>query len=143
MFLIASSACCRASISLQIDFGLFTIYKDLLAIKRYGNMVKYQNQTASGQVLSAIFFHSSQLSCHIRKPTISIGKNKGADQLCSNCTADQHLCFCSIDSTMLPLSEPEISSFELFTVAVQPGLYWSWSDTQIVNFLTQMLITLF
>ena len=35
--------------------------------------------------------------------------NKGADQLCSNRTADQHLCFHYIDSTIslhvLPLSE--------------------------------------
>ena len=28
-----------------------------------------------------------------RKPTKCLGKNKGADQLCSNCTADQRLCF--------------------------------------------------
>ena len=28
----------------------------------------------------------------IRKPTVCICENKGADQLCSNCTADQHLC---------------------------------------------------
>ena len=27
------------------------------------------------------------------KPTICIGENKGADQLCSNWEADQHLCF--------------------------------------------------
>ena len=30
-------------------------------------------------------------------------KNKGADQLRSNCAADQHLYFCYIDSTMLLL----------------------------------------
>ena len=34
----------------------------------------------------------------IRKPAICMGKNKGADQLCSNCTADQRLCFRYIDS---------------------------------------------
>ena len=27
------------------------------------------------------------------KPTICIGENKGADQLCGNCEADQCLCF--------------------------------------------------
>ena len=32
--------------------------------------------------------------CHIiRKTDFCLGENKGADQLCSSCTADQHLCF--------------------------------------------------
>ena len=34
------------------------------------------------------------------KPTICIGENKGADQLRSNCEADQRLCFCYTDSTI-------------------------------------------
>ena len=33
------------------------------------------------------------MSRHIRKPTICIDENKGADQLCSNYIADQRLCF--------------------------------------------------
>ena len=33
------------------------------------------------------------MSHHIRKPTIYICENKDADQLYSNCTADQRLCF--------------------------------------------------
>ena len=53
------------------------------------------------------------VSCHIRKPTICIGKNKGADQLCSNRTADQHLCFRYMDST-IPLLKSEISSSNFF-----------------------------
>ena len=44
------------------------------------------------------------------KPTICIGKNKGADQLCSNCTADQHLCFRYTDSTILLLLISKIYS---------------------------------
>ena len=39
------------------------------------------------------------LSHCIRKPTTCISEIKGADQLCSNCTADQHLCFHCIDGT--------------------------------------------
>ena len=35
----------------------------------------------------------------IRKQTICICENKDADQLCSNCTADQCHCFCYIDGT--------------------------------------------
>ena len=38
------------------------------------------------------------MSHGMRKPTICIGENKAADQLCSNCTADQHLCFRCRDS---------------------------------------------
>ena len=34
------------------------------------------------------------------KPAICIGENKGADQLRSNCEADQRLCFRYTDSTI-------------------------------------------
>ena len=49
------------------------------------------------------------MSLCVRKPTVCIGENKAADQLCSNCTADQRLCLRYKDSTILLLSE--ISSF--------------------------------
>ena len=39
---------------------------------------------------------------HMGKPTICLGENKGADQLHSNCEADQRLCFRCTDSS-LPL----------------------------------------
>ena len=45
------------------------------------------------------------------KPTICIGENKGADQLRSNCEADQRLCFRYLDSTIPLLLKSEISSF--------------------------------
>ena len=45
------------------------------------------------------------------KPTICICENKGADHLCSNCTADQRLCFRYSDSTIPLLLKSEISSF--------------------------------
>ena len=47
----------------------------------------------------------------IRKPDFCLCENKGADQLCSNCTADQRLCFPYTDSTMPCLLISEISSF--------------------------------
>ena len=59
---------------------------------------------------------------NVRKLDIWLNENKGADQLCSNCTADQPLCFCSKDSMMLLLSRYEISSFLLLCLAVEPGL---------------------
>ena len=45
------------------------------------------------------------------KPTVCIGENKGADQLRSNCEADQRLCFRYSDSTIPLLLKSEISSF--------------------------------
>ena len=51
------------------------------------------------------------------KPTISIGENKGADQLRSNCEPDQHLCFGYSDSTVPLLLKSEISR----SVCVGPG----------------------
>ena len=50
------------------------------------------------------------LSCHMGKATICSGKNKGADQLCSNCEADQRFCFRYTDSTIPLLSKSKISS---------------------------------
>ena len=38
-------------------------------------------------------------------PTICIGENKGADQLCGNREADQRLCFCFTDSSIPLLSK--------------------------------------
>ena len=64
--------------------------------------------------LKEIYFHSdifSKMRCRMGKPTICIGENKGADQLCNNCTADQRLCFRCMDSTILLLLKSEISSF--------------------------------
>ena len=46
----------------------------------------------------------------MRKPDFCICENKGADQLCSNCTADQHLCFRYSDSTIPLLLIAKISS---------------------------------
>ena len=52
------------------------------------------------------FFHrallqNTYLSRLMRKPTICICETKGTEQLCSNCEADQCLCFRYMDSTVL------------------------------------------
>ena len=52
--------------------------------------------------------HCMLLSCRMGKPTICIGENKGADQLRSNCEADQRLCFHYTDSTIPLLSKSKI-----------------------------------
>ena len=53
----------------------------------------------------------------MRKPDFCLYENKDADQLRSNCEADQRLCFRYSNST-IPF-QSEFSSFKLFSVAVQ------------------------
>ena len=79
----------------------------------------------------------------MRKPAICICKNKGADQLCGYRTADQRFCFCYIDSTIPLLPKSEISSFLPSSVAVQPGLCRTWSETPKTGFLVTGLICIF
>ena len=50
------------------------------------------------------------MSRRMGKSTICIGENKGADQLRSNCEADQRLCFRYAVSTIPLLSKSKISS---------------------------------
>ena len=75
----------------------------------------------------------------MRKPEFGLCKNKGADQLCSNCTADQCLCFRYKDSAMPHLLISKISSFKPLSVTVQADLSnlsvtvqadlcWTWSE---------------
>ena len=52
----------------------------------------------------------------MRKPDFDLCENKGADQLCSNCTADQRLCFRDTQSTIPLLHKSEILS----QVCVEP-----------------------
>ena len=52
-----------------------------------------------------------QMNRVTRKPDFCLCENKGADQLRSNCEADQRLCFRYTDSTLSLLIKSEISSF--------------------------------
>ena len=70
----------------------------------------------------------------MRKPTFCICENKDADQLRGNREADQRLCFRYIDSTILLLSKSEILSLWPYSVAVQPGLCRTRSETRTLVF---------
>ena len=77
----------------------------------------------------------------MRKPAFCICKNKyAADQLRGNREADQRLCFHYIDSSNHLLSKSKISSFYPSSVAVQPGLCRTRSETRTLFFLTTRLI---
>ena len=60
----------------------------------------------------------------MRKPAFFTSENKGADQMCTNCTADQHLCFRYTDSTIPSLQKFQDCSILLWLhmpVFVGPG----------------------
>ena len=76
----------------------------------------------------------------MRKPDFCICENKDADQLRGNREADQRLCFRYTDSTTPLLPKSEISSLQPSSVAVQPGLCGTWSETPKTGFLTTRLI---
>ena len=76
----------------------------------------------------------------MRKPSFCICKNKDADQLHGVREADQRLCFRYIDSTIPLFPKSEISSLYPSSVAVQPGLRGTWSETPKTGFLTTRLI---
>ena len=75
----------------------------------------------------------------MRKPAFCICENKDADQLRGNRKADQRLCFRYTDNTIHLLPKSEISSLQPSSVAVQPGLCRTWSETPKTGFLTTRL----
>ena len=70
----------------------------------------------------------------MRKPDYCLCENKGADKLCSNCTADQRLCFRYMDSIILLLLKSKISSFYPSSKAAQTGLCQTWLETLTTAF---------
>ena len=80
------------------------------------------------------------MSLVVRKPAFCICENKDADQLCYNREADQRLCFRHMDSAIPFLSKSEISSLYPSSVAAQPDLCRTWSETPKTGFLTTKLI---
>ena len=75
----------------------------------------------------------------MRKPAFCICENKDADQLRGNREADQRLCFRYTDSIIPLISKSKISSIETYSVAVQPGLCGTWSETPKTGFLRTRL----
>ena len=94
------------------------------------------------RLLGAFLHRMDNMSLVMRKPAFCICENKDADQLCGNCEADQRLCFHYADSTIPLLPKSEISSLQLSSVAVQPGLCRTWSETPKTGFLITRLIML-
>ena len=75
----------------------------------------------------------------MRKPAFCICENKDADQLRGNREADQRLCFRYSDSMIPLLPKSEISCILPSSATVQPGLYWTGSETPKTGFLRTRL----
>ena len=88
-------------------------------------------------LLSSLKSQQMHLCLHMRKPTICICENKGADQLCSYCTADQHLCFAIRIVQPLFFLNPKFQASSLLCQTVKAGLCRIWSEYQIVGFHKQ------
>ena len=91
-----------------------------------------------------IVCHGKELSRLMRKQTICIGEHKGADQLRSNCEADQRLCFRYSDSTIPLLLIPKFQASSSFlclyrSVCVglvrKPHCWFSHKAAQLVHTL--------
>ena len=107
-YVLRSILICGVSVLYQL---LFNTYEN----KRLCSLIKYEPP-------------------HGKKPTICIGKNKGADQLRINCGADQCLCFFYMDSTIPLLSKSKISSLLPSSETVQAGLCQTWSEPKLLVF---------
>ena len=85
-----------------------------------------------------IIHHHDDLSRNERTSEICLCENEGADQLCSDCTADQRLCFRYIVQSF-PFSNTKFQASSLSPrlyspVCVRPGA--TWSEISKPGFLT-------
>ena len=79
--------------------------------------------------------YGGHLSRLMTKQDFCLCGNKGADQLCCNCTAHWRLCFHYTDSTVPPLPIAKNSRFLLSSVTAQTGLCRTCSGTPKSGFL--------
>ena len=79
-------------------------------MQEYAKNVKLEGYDTHGYGIFTQLIATKQMSIHEKKHSFCICKNKGTDQLCRSCTADQLLCFRYLDGTIRPLSKSEISS---------------------------------
>ena len=85
--------------------------KGSLGLASHGSQASYSEMDKQNKfpVLNELIC-PGQMSRDMRKPAFCINKNKIADQLCGNRSADQHLCFHYIDSTIPLLPKYKFSS---------------------------------
>ena len=89
---------------------LFAFFSSSSTTRRMADVVGNLGERISHDMTILMSYRLDIMSCVMRKPDFGLCENKGADQLCSNCTADQRLCFRLTDSTISLLPKSEISS---------------------------------
>ena len=103
---------CVSRVPDREDIAFGSIRQEAMCIDTMGNFADgvlgvFPCHNAGGnQVLNI-------MSRAMRKPDFCLCENKGADQLCSNCTADQRLCFRYSDSTTLFFVNPNFQASSL------------------------------
>ena len=93
----------------------------------------------NGGVSQSSPFIYTKLSRIMRKQDFGLCEKKGADQLRSDCEADQCLCFRYSDSTISLLLLAKISSPYPASETLQANLCCTWSKTPKTGFLTSRL----
>ena len=73
--------------------------------------IKYFRRSKVGHKQASTVQAHYNMSLVMRNRDFCLSENKGADQLCSNCTADQRLCFHCMASTIPFLPKSEILNF--------------------------------
>ena len=103
-------------------------------------MMSLLHSTCLLPFIVSTFLLMNVMSLVMRKPDFCICENKDADQLRGNREADQRLCFRYTDSTTPLFLKSDISSLHPSSVAVQPSLCRTRSETPKTGFLTTSLL---
>ena len=98
---------CKQICITQLGIQIFVGNPQNLIVDSLSVMILYQViLCCTEEEIRCVF----DMSLVVRKPAFCLCENKDADQLRSNCAADQRFCFHHIDSTIPLLSKSEISS---------------------------------
>ena len=92
-------------------------------------LLKYPHNTPCYTIFVFPNSHEHILSRILRKREFCLCENKCADQLRSNCKADQRLCFHYTDSTIPLLLKSKTSPFYPSSIAAQADLCQAYSES--------------
>ena len=100
------------SSSFAFDVSVSCYFRENQLLDAWQGCQQYYYRCISRKAqLTSALASPSKVNDPLHKKTICTGENKDANQLCSNCTADQHLCFHYKDSIIRLLLKTKISSF--------------------------------
>ena len=107
-----------------------------ILLKKCAKSHKFQSTFYVKHVCIIPNYHNSNMSHVMRIPDFCICKNKGTD----SCSVIEQLISAFVFTTKIVQSHyflnlSEISSFQPNSVAVQPGLCWTWLETLKIGFL--------